>query len=101
FPRGDFSDFGWSAALERRPRIRAAEDYSEGNHARETTRTDEAVSPRDGVCGSRSDAGCVSGAEGNGCARIEGTQCRGKEVCSYIGSRTTSNAPDSGGASWH
>ena len=56
-------DFRRSAAIERRPRLCAAEDHSTGNHARSIVRSRQTVSERDGLCRPRSDAGCVSGTE--------------------------------------
>ena len=63
--RSNIPDLRRSAALKRRPRLRSAKNYPPRHHSRTPARPDETVSARDGFRRSRSDAGRLSGINGN------------------------------------
>ena len=83
--RRDVPDFRRSHTAERRPRICAAQNYPPCYYPRAFARTDQAIFARDGFCGTRPDAGCVSGVEGNGGTGVEGSVRGGDAVCAYAG----------------
>jgi hypothetical protein len=84
-PRATFLISDGVLPVERRPRLCAAQDHPPRHYAWALARTDEAVSARDGVRRARSDAGCVSGTERNGGARVESGTGRGDAVCAHAG----------------
>ena len=68
------------AALERRPRLRAAQDSAPRHPPRPPARPGEAVPLRDGLRGPRPDAGRLSRAERFGRSRRQGGRSRGEAV---------------------